>query len=369
MNKELPKISEISSSKSAPVAPGVPRRAVLVIHGGAGNLTRDRYSPELQEKYHAVLKMALEAGHAILSKGGCALDAVEAAINVMEDSPLFNAGKGAVLTREGKVELEASIMVSHPAAAGNSTGTLPTRRTTAVTGLQHVKNPITLAKRLYLAKGETDHVLHAAPHAERLAEKLGCEMTEESYFHTPARDRQFCSADTADYAGIADAEAKGTVGAVALDVNGYMAVGTSTGGKGGKLPGRIGDTPIPGSGFWCEKFLAPKKSLLQRVFPFLGGTHEVGMGVSGTGDGDYFLRYNVCHEIYARMKHRGEELEGAAKDVLGELGQNGGEGGVIGLTHEGEIIMGMNCAGMFRGWIDLTEGKPRVGIFSDDHVR
>ena len=312
--------------------------------------------------------MALEAGHEILAKGGCALDAVEAAINILEDSPLFNAGKGAVLTKEGKVELEASIMVSHPGAAGIPAGD-PSRRTTAVTGLSKVKNPISLAKKLYLASSSTCHVLHAAPYAEHLAEQLGCQMTEESYFHTPARDRQFAAADTADYAGIADGDAKGTVGAVALDVNGFLAVGTSTGGKGGKLPGRIGDTPIPGAGFWCEQFSAnKKKSLLKRMLPFLKSEKHCGMGVSGTGDGDYFLRYSVCHDIFERMKFCGQDLESSSKDVLKELGMNGGEGGVIGLTGDGEIIMGMNCAGMFRGWIDLAEAKPRVGIFSDDRV-
>jgi L-asparaginase / beta-aspartyl-peptidase len=260
-------------------------------------------------------------------------------------------------------------MVSHPGAAGVGIEGDLSRRTTAVTGLSHVKNPITLAKRLYLAMDETPHVLHASPNVERLAEKLGCEMMEEKYFHTPARDRQFQAADTADYAGIADGDAKGTVGAVALDVNGFMAVGTSTGGKGGKLPGRIGDTPIVGAGYWCEQFVAKKKkSLLKRMFPFFKDEVHCGMGVSGTGDGDYFLRYSVCHDIYARMKFNGQDLESASKDVLKELGMNGGEGGVIGLTGEGEIIMGMNCAGMFRGWIDLAEAKPRVGIFCDDRV-
>ena len=360
------------ASSSTEMAPAVKGRAVLVIHGGAGNLTRDRYGPELRDKYRAVLTLALEEGHAVLARGGCALDAVEAAITVLEDSPLFNAGKGAVLTKEGKVELEASIMVSDPGAAGISPNEGdPTRRTTAVTGISHVKNPISLAKNLYLAADKTPHVLHAAPHAERLAEQLSCEMTEEAYFHTPARDRQFAAADTADYAGVADGDAKGTVGAVALDVNGFLAVGTSTGGKGGKLPGRIGDTPTVGAGYWCEQFVATRKnSLWKRMIPFVNKKSQVpcGMGVSGTGDGDYFLRYSVCHDIYSRMKFLGENIESATKVVLKDLGMNGGEGGVIGLTGDGEIIMGMNCAGMFRGWIDLADAKPRVGIFSDDRV-
>jgi beta-aspartyl-peptidase (threonine type) len=354
------------------MVPAVPvkGRAVLVIHGGAGKLIRDRYPAELQEKYHAVLKMALLAGHAVLASGGCALDAVEATIAVLEDSPLFNAGKGAVYTKEGKVEMDASIMVSHPAAAGDPKGD-ESRRTTAVTMLKQVKNPITLAKKFYHARVESDHVLHAGPYAEKLAEKWGCEMMEESYFHTPARDRQYEERQAQvveDNSGIGDYDAKGTVGAVALDVNGYMAVGTSTGGRAGKLPGRIGDTPVPGAGYWCEKFVVEKKSLLQKVFPFLGGSGTATMGVSGTGNGDFYLRYSVCHDIYARMKYKGETLERASKDVLAELGHAGGEGGVIGLTGDGEVIMGMNCSGMFRGWIDLSEGKPRVGIFADDIV-
>lgn len=365
MAKQAPSLTPSSSAEKRPVpAKG---RAVLVIHGGAGHLTRSRYSPELQQKYHAALVIALEAGHAVLAAGGCALDAVEAAINVLEDNPLFNAGKGAVLTREGKVELEASIMVSHPGAAGVPDGDV-TRRTTAVTMLQHVKNPISLAKQLYLNSVDTQHVLHAAPHAEELARKFGCAMVEEGYFHTEARDRQFACADVADYAGIADGDAKGTVGAVALDMNGYLAVGTSTGGKGGKLPGRIGDTPIPGGGFWCETFAVQKKSVWRSILPFLGSTRNTGMAISGTGDGDYFLRYSVCHDIYERMKLKGESLERAGTDVLAELAHAGGEGGIIGLTAEGEIVMAMNCAGMFRGWMDLSENKPRVGIFCNDHV-
>ena len=347
----------------------VKRRAILVIHGGAGNLTRERYSPELQEKYRAGLRAALETGHAILSMGGCALDAVEATINVMENNPLFNAGKGAVLTRDGKVELEASIMVSDPRAAGvfGKEGDV-SRRTTAVTMVSKVKNPISLAKKLYLANDDTEHVLHAAPYAELLGEKLGCEMVAETYFHTPARDQQYQSQETADYAGVGDAEAKGTVGAVALDVNGFLAVGTSTGGKGGKLPGRIGDTPIAGGGYWCEQFQV-KKSRWRKMVPFMKCSKTVGMGISGTGDGDYFLRYSACHDILERMKLKGQKLDRATTDVLAELGEAGGEGGVVGLTGDGEIVMGMNCAGMFRGWIDLSEGKPRVGIFNDDQVQ
>jgi len=346
-------------------------RAVLVIHGGAGGLRREAYPLQLQEKYQAMLRMALNAGHAILAAGGCALDAVEAAICILEDSPLFNAGKGAVLTQEGKAELEASIMLSHPGAAGLSDGD-PTRRTTAVTQVSRVRNPISLVKNLYLNPQDTDHVLHCAPNVEKLADQYGCDMVDEAYFHTPARDEQFLSHHTADYAGVGEAEAKGTVGAVALDVNGYIAVGTSTGGKGGKRPGRVGDTPIAGAGYWCEQFQVKKSRRGWRQFiPCMqsSGVKNVGMGISGTGDGDYFIRYAVCHDIYSRMKYKGQKLEDAASSVLGELGRNGGEGGVIGLTEQGDVIMGMNCSGMFRGWIDLAEGKPRVGIFCDDLVQ
>jgi L-asparaginase / beta-aspartyl-peptidase len=366
MSQSLPTLVTNSSLSSNEKVPPVHGKAVLVIHGGAGNLTRDRYPPELQQKYRAALKLALETGHAILARGGCALDVVEAAITIMEDNPLFNAGKGAALTKEGEVELEASIMVSHPGAAGDPTGD-PTRRTAAVTMLQHVKNPITLAKKLYLARGDTPHVLHAGPHAERLAELSGCEMVQESYFHTPVRDEQFVSGD---YTGIADVDAKGTVGAVALDVNGYIAVGTSTGGKRGKLPGRIGDSPVPGAGFWSEQFFVKKcKSIWQKIFSMSNNSMEnVSMGVSGTGDGDYFLRYAVCHDICERMKLKGQSLDSATKGVLRELGDAGAEGGVIGLSGEGDIVMGMNCAGMFRGWIDVAEGKARVAVFCDDRV-
>jgi len=371
MSLQTPEISPSSSTERLEKPP-VKGRAVLVIHGGAGKLTRDRYRPELQARYHETLIRALEAGYSVLARGGCALDTVEAAINILEDSPLFNAGKGAVLTRDGKCELDASIMVSHPRAAGIEVGGEETRRTMAVTMLTRVKNPITLVKKLYLAKKETtEHVLHAAPYVEKMAEELGCEMVVEPYFHTPARDRQHQSGFTLDNAGVMDYDAKGTVGAVALDINGYMAVGTSTGGKGGKLPGRIGDTPIAGAGYWCEQFQVQTKSIWNRMFPFIKSKRSTmkGMGVSATGDGDYFIRYGACHDIYARMKYKGQSLEGASKDVLAGLDEAGGEGGVIGLTGEGEVVMAMNCAGMFRGWIDLSEGKPRVGIFCDETVR
>ena len=370
MSLQTPEISPSSSTERVEKVP-IKGRAVLVIHGGAGKVSRDRYGPELQARYNQALTLALEAGYDVLARGGCALDAVEAAINVMENDPLFNAGKGAVLTRDGKCELDASIMVSHPRAAGIEVGGNETRRTMAVTLLTRVKNPITLVKKLYLAKKTTtEHVLHAPPYVEKLAEELGCEMVEEPYFHTPARDRQHQSGFTLDNAGVMDYEAKGTVGAVALDVNGYMAVGTSTGGKGGKLPGRIGDTPIAGAGYWCEQFEVEKKSMWTRVFPFIKSKRSMqGMGVSATGDGDYFIRYAACHDIYARMKYNGQSLESASKDVLAGLHEAGGEGGVIGLTGEGEVVMALNCAGMFRGWIDLSEGKPRVGIFCDDRVR
>jgi len=340
-------------------------KAVLVIHGGAGNVTRERYGPELQAKYRAALQSALEAGYAVFCEGGCALDAVEAAVRNMEDNPLFNAGKGAVLTKDGTVELDASIMVSSPAAAGAAKNVDRSRRTTAVTMIQHVKNPITLAKQLYLSPEDTRHVLHAAPYVEKIASDYGLERVEEKYFHTPERDAQFANPETPDYAGIGDA--KGTVGAVALDVYGNLAVGTSTGGMGAKLPGRIGDTPVPGAGYWCEEFTIEKKEgLLGKVFPFLSRSRETGMAVSGTGDGDYYLRYAVCHSIFERMRLGGYTLSKAMKRVLGDLGHAGGEGGVIGVTKEGDVVMEMNSAGMFRGWIDLKEGKARVGIFRDD---
>jgi beta-aspartyl-peptidase (threonine type) len=364
MGQDLSKRSTVSSAKVF-TETKMKGQAVLVIHGGAGKITRDRYPPNLQEKYRVALKSALEAGHTVLSSGGCSLDAVEAAINSMENNPLFNAGKGAVLTRDGKVELEASVMVSSPAAAGSADIDV-SRRTTAVTMLSRVKNPITLAKRLYLAPEKTRHVIHAAPYAETVAEGLGCSMVEESYFHTPARDHQFTAGGDADYAGIGDA--KGTVGAVALDINGNLAVGTSTGGVGGKLPGRIGDTPIAGAGYWCEEFTV-KKSLFQRMLPWRSTSAKKGMAVSGTGDGDYFLRYAVCHDMFERMKVGGQTLERAASDVLKEMGRAGGDGGAIGVTHDGQVVMEMNCEGMFRGWIDLNEGKPRVGVFLDELVQ
>jgi L-asparaginase / beta-aspartyl-peptidase len=336
---------QVETTPSCDISP----RGVLVIHGGAGELCPDRYPPELQAQYRVSLRAALLAGHKILSAGGSALDAVEATICVLEDDPLFNSGRGAVLNAAGKVELDASVMCSFPDE---------TRRTASVTLVNRTKNPIRLAKMAYLSSEDTVHVVHSAPYIETLAEKWGLEMVQESYFHTPTRDEQYANKNTGDYTGAA----KGTVGAVALDSNGHMAVGTSTGGKGGKLPGRIGDTPIPGAGYWCSDLPASRQS------HFLRRERTTGMGISGTGDGDYFLRYAVCHEIYARMNLLGEDLESAARHVLREVGNVGGQGGVVGLTAEGEVVMEMNCSGMFRGWIDLNEGVPRVGIFSEDIV-
>ena len=308
----------------------------IVVHGGAGRIDRDALTPERERLYHATLEQSLRAGHAILKRGGSALDAVEAAIVIMEDAPVFNAGKGAVFTAEGKNELDASIMDGRALQAG------------AVGGVTTVKNPIR-ASRAVMEK--SPHVLFTNRGAEKFASDNGLEMVDPKYFFTERRWKQiqtWLKQQEAKAKPRAAAEPDrhadyfSTVGCVALDAKGNIAAGTSTGGMTGKRFGRIGDSPIIGAGTYADNRTA---------------------GISCTGHGEYFIRHAVAHDISARMAYKQESLAKAAADVVQTvLKQAGGSGGIIGLDAKGNVVMEFNTPAMTRGAID-RDGNLKTALF------
>ena len=308
----------------------------IVIHGGAGRIDRDALTPERERLYHATLEQSLRAGHTILKRGGSALDAVEAAIVIMEDAPVFNAGKGAVFTAEGKNELDASIMDGRALQAG------------AVGGVTTVKNPIRAARAVM---EKSPHVLFTNRGAEKFASDNGLEMVDPKYFFTERRWKQILKwrkQQEAKAKPQATAEPDrhadyfGTVGCVALDTAGNIAAGTSTGGMTGKRFGRIGDSPIIGAGTYADNRTA---------------------GISCTGHGEYFIRHAVAHDISARMAYKQESLAKAAADVVQTvLKQAGGSGGIIGLDAKGNIVMEFNPPAMTRGAID-QDGNLKTALF------
>ena len=306
----------------------------IVIHGGAGKIDRDALTPERERLYHATLEQSLRAGHAILARGGSALDAVEAAIVVMEDAPVFNAGKGSVFTAEGKNELDASIMDGRALQAG------------AVGGVTTVKNPIRAARAVM---EKSPHVLFTNKGAEKFAADHGLEIVEPKYFFTERRWKQiqkWRKQQEAKSQAAAEpdqhADYFGTVGCVALDAQGNLAAGTSTGGMTGKRFGRIGDSPIIGAGTYADNRTA---------------------GISCTGHGEYFIRHAVAHDIPARMAYKQESLAKAARDVVQTvLKPAGGSGGIIGIDADGNVVMEFNTPAMSRGYID-RDGKTKTAIF------
>jgi beta-aspartyl-peptidase (threonine type) len=320
----------------------------FVIHGGAGTLARSRMTPELEKEYRAKLQEALMVGYKILESGGNALDAVEIAIKIMEDSPLFNAGKGAVFTAEGTNELDASIMDGKTKKAG------------AVAGVKHIKNPIVLA-RMVMEKSK--HVMMAGEGAETFAKQQGMAFVDQNYFFTERRwndlqrikkeekekeeknktDRPTKQLSELSYADL-PINRFGTVGAVALDKNGNLAAGTSTGGMTNKKFGRIGDAPVIGAGTYANNNTC---------------------AVSATGDGEFFIRTVVAYDISAMMEYQARTLDSAAKIVLDKVKTLGGAGGVIGIDKFGSITMSFNSEGMYRGYIG-PDGKTVVKIFRDE---
>ena len=318
---------------------GATGRFALVIHGGAGVIERAELGAEDERDILAALDAALDAGHAVLSRGGSALDAVEAAVVALEESPRFNAGKGSVYTADGTHELDASIMDGDGRRAG------------AVAGLATVRNPIRLAR---VVMEHSPHVMLVGTGAERFADtRRDIERVPNAWFDTPARFEQLQQAQARELAAAqapdadpADLKGKyfGTVGAVALDVHGKLAAATSTGGMTNKKWGRVGDSPLIGAGTWADGRCA----------------------VSGTGWGEFFIRNAVAHDICARVAYAGNTLEAAAEEVIWRrVGDLGGDGGAIALDRDGNIAMPFNTSGMYRGWID-ADGHRGTAIFRGD---
>jgi beta-aspartyl-peptidase (threonine type) len=300
----------------------------LMIHGGAGIIDRSNLSVEKEKEIRASLDRALVAGSAILDKGGTALDAVEAAVRTLEDDPDFNAGRGAVLTWDGQVELDASIMDGRTRSAG------------AVTGVMETRNPISLARAVM---EKSPHVFLSGPGADAFAREQGLPQVPNAYFIIPERQEQLVEMKARKLTA-ADVEFKyGTVGAVALDSAGHVAAATSTGGMTGKRWDRIGDSPVIGAGTYAD---------------------DRGCAVSSTGAGEFFIRVGVAHEICARIRMKGESAQQAADAVIAEVGSLGGSGGVIVVTPKGEAVHSLNTPGMYRGTAS-AQGRS-VAIFAKE---
>ncbi|MDW7695464.1 isoaspartyl peptidase/L-asparaginase [Flammeovirgaceae bacterium SG7u.111] len=310
----------------------------LVIHGGAGTILKKNMTNEREKEYRDKLNEVLEAGEKVLAEGGTSLEAVVTAIKIMENSPLFNAGKGAVFTHDGKNELDASIMDGSNLNAG------------AVAGITTVRNPITAALAVMV---NSEHVMLSGKGAEAFAADQELEIVEPSYFFTERRKKSLERAIKREQEGqgyyLDPQEIKnfkyGTVGCVALDQYGNIAAGTSTGGMTNKKWGRIGDAPIIGSGTYANNETC---------------------GVSATGHGEYFIRAQVAHDISARMEYKGIPLQEAADEVvMKKLVEMGGSGGIIALDAKGNISMTFNSEGMYRGFVK-SDGSKKVMIYKDE---
>ena len=307
-------------------------RYTLVIHGGAGTITRAQMTPDREAAYTAALGEALQAGQQILAAGGTSLDGVVAAIRVMEDQPLFNAGKGSVFTAEGAVELDASIMDG------------ATRQAGAVAGVTRIKNPI-LAARAVMDRSR--HVMLQGGGADVFAEAQGLELVPNGYFHTERRRLQLEQVKQGQEALLLDHDADhkyGTVGAAALDTHGNLAAGTSTGGLTNKMFGRVGDSPIIGAGTYAN---------------------NASCAVSGTGQGEYFIRATVARDICALMEYAGLSLAEAARRVVQDtLTGLGGQGGIIAVDRDGGAVFEFNTEGMYRARV-AHDTDAEIAIYRD----
>jgi beta-aspartyl-peptidase (threonine type) len=300
----------------------------IAIHGGAGTLPRAEMSGEAERSYRAALSEAIDAGYALLHEGGTSLDAVTRAVVLLEDNPLFNAGRGSVFTLDGRNELDASIMEGGTLRAG------------AVCGLTRIRNPVELARAVM---ERSEHVMLAAAGAEEFASSQGFSFVPQSYFATAERRRQLERIRSGEI-GLSGHTIShvGTVGAVALDSFGHLAAATSTGGMTGKRFQRIGDSPIIGAGTYAD---------------------DRSCAVSATGHGEVFIRAAVAHDICARMRFGGRGLGEAAREVIfAELPALGGEGGVIAIDAQGEIAMEFNSEGMFRASRKAGE-ETRIAVY------
>jgi beta-aspartyl-peptidase (threonine type) len=335
----------------------------FVLHGGAGTIVRGKMSAEMEANYRTMLTQALTTGYDILKKNGGGLDAIEAALKILEDSPLFNAGKGAVFTSAGTNELDASIMDGKTLKAG------------AVSNLKHIKNPISLAR---MVMERSPHVMMVGDGAETFAQQQGMKLVPQEYFYTERRFKELQQekdeekkakepTKKSQHGALQKSpnalrishsrlqqpvvethtpfvgDKHGTVGAAALDAEGNLAAGTSTGGMSNKKFGRVGDSPIIGAGTYANNLTC---------------------AVSATGDGEYFIRSVVAHDISALMEYRGLPLKEAMQTVINKVGKLGGTGGVIGIDKDGNTGMIFNTEGMYRGYMDAS-GKPVVEIYKE----
>jgi beta-aspartyl-peptidase (threonine type) len=315
------------------VAPALaiePRPLAIAIHGGAGVIDPAKMTPERAASYRAGLAAALDAGYAILERGGSSLDAVTAAVRTLEDDPQFNAGRGAVLNHEGDAELDAAIMDGHGPRAG------------AVAGVRHVRNPVELAR---LVMEKSPHVLLVAEGAEEFALEQGMVLVPRGYFRTEARVRELDEARQTEALQLKATApgATGTVGAVALDRAGHLAAATSTGGLTNKHRGRVGDSPIVGAGTYAD---------------------DASCAVSGTGQGEFFIRQVVAYDVCALLQYRHLTLAQAVREVIQKLRASGGEGGVIAVDRSGNIALDFNSVGMFRGARD-SRGRRDIAMYRD----
>ena len=307
----------------------------IAIHGGAGTILREQMSDELQQSILADLEVAVKAGHQILATGGEAIDAVVAAVKVLEDSPNFNAGKGSVLTHNEMVEMDASVMDGRHQDAG------------AVAGVRHIRNPIELARDVMR---NSNHVLLVGEGAEKFAFEQGHEYTEQDYFFTDRRYEQLLSMREKGLFALSesrypDDRKHGTVGAVALDQQGNLAAATSTGGVTNKKYGRVGDSALIGCGTVAENGV---------------------VAVSTTGVGEFFIRKRVAEDVAARMRYLQEDVHTACEHIIqGDLKAMGGEGGLIAIDAKGELHFAMNSSGMYRAGIN-TQGELSVKIYADE---
>jgi len=318
-----------TAAPSAAEQPATPRRLAIAIHGGAGVIAREQLGADGGAAYRQGLEAALDAGYAVLEAGGSSLDAVTTAVRLLEDNPLFNAGRGAVLAHDGRAYLDASIMSGKDLSAG------------AVTGVTTVRHPIDLARRVM---EDSPHVMLSGEGAEEFAGLKGLERVPNDWFITPTRRQQLDRVLQGRSAPRNELQGLGTVGAVAVDARGDVAAATSTGGMTNKRWGRIGDAPIIGAGTYAN---------------------NASCAVSATGHGEYFIRSVVAHDICALVEYRGWSLERAAKEVVqGKLVQRGGEGGIIAVDPKGNLVLEFNSPGMFRGLRD-SSGRRMVGIYED----
>lgn len=308
----------------------MPPSPTLLIHGGAGAIERGKSTPEHEAALRRDLDAALAAGAQVLEAGGPALDAVIAAVRVMEESPLFNAGRGAALTSEGTIEHDASVMEG------------ATRRAGAVSATKRIRSPVLAACAVM---ERSPHIHLTAEGAELFARRIGLEIVPEWFFFTPERQAALLRVQAAERgeAGASERDRHGTVGAVALDAAGHLAAATSTGGRANQWPGRVGDSPVIGAGTWAD---------------------DRTLAYSGTGHGESFMRLVLGHRLACLVELAGLSLADASARVLDELAGLGGTGGFIALTREGEAVLPHDTPGMYRGI--ARAGRRAVAIFGDE---